>query len=392
VTLPTPPARLHRLLAFLEHHPQNLALRKDAAREACDAGQWETARQLIDAGLQAHPGDAELLALSGFTLLQAQRYDAAEETLSAALALESNAPVVRYNLAFARFMRHHHAEALELLADPTMCQALPLTLLLRARCLHHLQRHEEAIEDCRAHLIVAPHDVQTHGLLALLLQEEHRSDEAQSHIEAALSQDPKQVEALLALACGQQDMQEYDSAQLSFDRLLHAHPQCGRGWLGRALVKLSCLQFAEARHDIERAAVYLPEHVGTWHVLAWAQLMLGDIDGAERAFDRAMVLDRNFGETHGGVAVIAALQGREDDARACIKRALRLAPQSMSAQYAQLLLLQRHGKHDEAKAVLEAFLSRPLAGSDMQFRDLIAAHVKHLQARTGTDVVSRVLH
>ncbi len=129
--------------------------------------------------------------------------------------------------------------------------------------------------------------------------------------------------------------------------------------------------------------MHMPEHIGSWHVLAWIQLLQGELVAAERAFERSMTLDRNFSETHGGLAVIAALQGREEEARTSLKRALRLDPQSMSAQCARIVLLRRDGKHDEAKAVLDAFLARPVSGSDMRFRDLIATHVKYLKTGAG---------
>lgn len=51
-----------------------------------------------------------------------------------------------------------------------------------------------------------------------------------------------------------------------------------------------------------------------------------------------MALDRNYGESHGGVAVVAALLGRNSDAKASIQRALRLDPESLSAKYAQMVL------------------------------------------------------
>lgn len=375
-------ARLNRLLRFLDHDMGNVALRRDAVCEACDTGQWETARELIEVGLWLHPDEAELLALSGFVNLHAQRYADAGQELSAALANGMSAPEVRYNLAFACFMQKRYSQALELLAD-VLPEAVPLTVLLRARCLHHLQRPDEAVVCCRAHLAAAPEDAEAHGLLALLLQEQHRHEDALPHVEAALKQNPKQLEALLAVAGTQRHLHDYAAAEVSFDTLLSAYPECGRAWLGRAMIKLGHLQFEPASQDIERAAACMPEHIGTWHVLAWTRLMRGDVVAAELAFDRAMALDRNFGETHGGLAVIAALQGREADARGSIKRALRLDGQSMAAQYAEMLLLQRAGKHEQARAVLEAFMARPVAGSDMQFRDLVTAHIKHLQAREG---------
>lgn len=376
-------ARLDRLLRLLDHDTGNVALRKDAVREACDTAQWDMARELIDVGLWLHADEAELLALSGFAYLHTQRYADAEQALSAALAHGVDAPEVRYNLAFACFMQKRYSQALELSADP-LPETLPLALLLRARCLHHLQRPHEAIVCCRARLAAAPEDCEAHGLLALLLQEQHRHEEAQPHVEAALQQNPKQLEAMLAVAGTQRELHDYDAAEVSFDNVLSAYPECGRAWLGRAMIKLGHWQFEAALQDIERAAACMPEHIGTWHVLAWTQLMRGEVVTAELAFDRALLLDRNFGETHGGLAVVAALQGREADARGSIKRALRLDGQSMAAQYAEMLLLQRAGKHEQARTVLDAFMARPVAGSDLQFRDLVGLHSKYLRAREGS--------
>jgi Flp pilus assembly protein TadD len=120
--------------------------------------------------------------------------------------------------------------------------------------------------------------------------------------------------------------------------------------------------------------------------------MRGDVLSAGVAFDRALVLDRNFGETHGGLAVIACLQGREADARGSIKRATRLDPQGLSAQYARMLLLQRHGRQKEAQDLLEAVMARPVARSDMQYRDLVAAHMRFLRAAAGQNSEPSVLH
>jgi len=395
MTLPTTTpstARLERLLSYIERDATNLKLRKDAVREAIDTGQWGTARELIDAGLQAEPAEADLLALSGFAYLQAQHYGDAEQALLAALARGVNAPDLRYNIAFADFMQRRYAEALEWLTPPDVAQALPLALTLRARCLHHLGRPLEAIADCKARLIATPDDADTLGLVALLLYEQRQSDDAMENLKAALRQNPRQLEAMLALASIQADAQDPEAASASFQSLLQAHPQCGRGWLGLALLKLGRMRPDEARHDIEFAAEHLPEHIGTWHVLAWVQIMQGDVAGAEQAFERALVLDRNFGETHGGLAVIAALQGREDDAREGIRRALRLNPQGLSAHHAELLLLKRHGRDAEAKALVESVLEQPTPQGDMRYRDLVAVHMKYLEAQAAQPSGGVVLH
>ena len=135
------------------------------------------------------------------------------------------------------------------------------------------------------------------------------------------------------------------------------------------------MQLPAAKGNIELAARYLPQHIGTWHVFAWLQLIHQDVAAAEAAFQRALTLDRNFAETHGGLAVVAVLQRRDDEARASIKRALRVDSQSVSAQYAQILLLQREGHQQEADSALDTVLARPMDREGNQLRELVSAHL-----------------
>jgi Tfp pilus assembly protein PilF len=102
----------------------------------------------------------------------------------------------------------------------------------------------------------------------------------------------------------------------------------------------------------------MPQHIGSWHGLAWCQLMRGDVEAARASFEAALVLDRNFGETHGGLAVIAALQGRKQEASEAIERAQRLDRSGLSARYAQALL---DGNAQDAQA-LKALATRMLKG------------------------------
>lgn len=389
----TSTARLNRLLIFVELDASNATLRKQAIREASTIGYWDTARTLIDAGLRIHPQEPDLLALSGFAHLRAHHYDDAEEALCDALSLGLDAPELHYNLAFARFGQKRYQEALAALTAP-LADAVPLALLLRARCLHHLGRHEESIFACRAHLAIAQEDAETHGLLGLLLYEQEQADAAMPHVAAALRLNPQQLEAMLVSASLQSDSQNYDAARSLFETLLKSHPQCGRAWFGLALIELTQLHVHAAKRSIEQAAARMPSHIASWHLSAWANIMLGDILCAELAFDKALSADRNFGETHGGLALIAAMQGREVDARVSIKRALRLDPQSMSAHYAEMLLLQRAGQHDQAQKVLDAVLARPAVQAKGQYGDLVNVQVEYLRActRPEADEAHIVLH
>ncbi len=384
-------SRLTRLLSYLERDVGNIALRKDAIREACDAGEWDVARRLIEVGLQARPDDPQLLALCGFAHLQALRYLDAEAAFRQALALGLSAPDVHYNLAFAVFMQRRYEDVLGLLA-PAVLHAVPLGRVIRARCLHHLQQPEAAIADCQAYLEVAPEHAEANGLLALLLFDSNRVADARACAEAALKVNPKQLEALLALGLIQSADHDYVAAERLFRAALQGDPQCGRAWFGSSLLELQQMNIEAAARDIEIATTHMPGHIGTWHVLAWIRIVQGDVAAAQAAFENALALDRNFGETHGGLAVIAALQEREDAARAAITRAQRLDPDGMAAKYAATLLLQRAGQHEQAQAVLDSILSRPVPDSDLKYRDLITAHIKRLAARVPENSAPTVYH
>ena len=80
----------------------------------------------------------------------------------------------------------------------------------------------------------------------------------------------------------------------------------------------------------------------------------------------ALALDRNFGETHGGLAVVAALQGRRAEAEVAIRRAQGLNAQGLSGAFAQMLL-GRDVHHPEKLAeevhALVAQQQAPFGGS-----------------------------
>jgi len=180
---------------------------------------------------------------------------------------------------------------------------------------------------------------------------------------------------MLALASVQLAEGHQDAARHSFEALLAAHPDCGRGWLGLGLLELSRTDLPKARECAGVATDLMPDHIGSWHALAWSHILMRDPSAARIAFERALMLDRAFAETHGGLAVIAAMEGRETDARAGIRRALRLDAQCLSARCAEVLLLQIAGKYDVAKVVMEEVLSRPGGRDGTPYRDLLTARI-----------------
>ena len=68
--------------------------------------------------------------------------------------------------------------------------------------------------------------------------------------------------------------------------------------------------------------------------------------------DSAYALDRNFAETHGGLATIAMLDGRISEGEESMRRALRLDPKSFNGRYARSLWLESQGETEAANALM----------------------------------------
>jgi tetratricopeptide (TPR) repeat protein len=113
-----------------------------------------------------------------------------------------------------------------------------------------------------------------------------------------------------------------------------------------------------ARAAFLKAVAAMPQHIGTWHGLGWTQIVQGDLAAAHSSFNTALALDRNFAESHGGLAVVLALQSKREMAAEHAELALRLDRANLSGRYAQALL---SGEVKDASEV-QRFARRLLGG------------------------------
>jgi Tfp pilus assembly protein PilF len=136
----------------------------------------------------------------------------------------------------------------------------------------------------------------------------------------------------------------------------------------------------KARTILEHAVKAMPDHIGTWHALAWTELLMGDVNAAEKSYQSAYDLDRNFADSHGGLALIAALRGNTEKADHSVKLALKLNPQCPTALYAKSILLTDAGKTEEAEQLMTGLM----AGTPLPANASIAEFARNLRARFNT--------
>lgn len=373
--------RLERYRGFLAQDPENAGLAGEVADLHLHLGEFAEARQVLEKALASHPGHPQLLnTLASVAIASNQPVEAAK-ILQDLLQGGHDNPIIRYNLAYALVLGRHYTEARDILLPVVDDPRAPEAPVLLARCLHYLGDLDEAIERLTAFAARHPNHGEALGILSLLHLDAMHADAARTAAEQALRANADDLGALVTLGSLSLETQDDATATGYFEHALRRHPRSGRAWSGLGLAAMLRLDLDKAIEQLRHAVEHMPDHIGTWHALAWCQLMKNDIDGAKTSFERSMEIDRNFGETHGGLAVIAVLQNRPQDAEGHLKRALRLNPVSFAARFAQSLMAARN---DPAKAreIMDGILASSLAPGMEPLRDIIKRNIlKHQPKR-----------
>lgn len=341
-------SQLDRCYGFLKQDQSNPRLRAQVADLHLRLGEFDKARQILEEGIRQWPDDSGLQSRMASVAIAQNRPQEAVAILQGLQGAGADHPAVRYNLAYALVLLGRFADAGDLLVTILDCHETPNAPVLLARALHHLGKIEEAIQQLRPYLASYADDSEALGLYALLNYDGGHSAVAKEAAEKAVKLDPDNDNALVILGSLALARQDSEQANAYFRRATQRRPDNGRAWSGRGLASMMAANLKRAVNDLEQAVQHMPNHVGSWHALAWCQIQLGDLTAARESFNKTMAIDDDFAETYGGLAVIAVLQNRLYEAQNLIGQALSIDPDSFAGLFAQTLLT---AKFDRERAV-----------------------------------------
>lgn len=342
--------RLNRLNTYLAQDPDNLLLRTEIFETTLSLGDFEGAQSQLDAVQGRGVWDAAWKHRQALLLMARGHYSRAEALLRSLMASGEASPVIPYNLAYLLFIQGQFAKAERLLQSlMTSAQQMPEIVAMWLRCQHRLHHLEVGLAAFRSAEKTGQVGADAYGVASLIAIDAGHFSEAEAWSTQALGFDPRQMEALVSQGTLALNAQDAEKAKHYLQRALAINESDGRTWSAMALADMLELKLNDAVVAFQKAVTLMPEHIGTWHGLGWCQLLLKEAAAAAYSFERSLQLDRNVGESHGGLAAALALQGRKLDAQDSIERALRLDPRNLSARYAQALL---DGKTDAADVFL----------------------------------------
>lgn len=334
--------QLERSEGYLAADPSNQELLARVIDLSLAAGQHERAAGHARAALARFPGDAYFQARLGAAHLAGGRWDEAATMFEELLARHADINLA-YNLAYAYQWLGRHADAYAAMSPYSEAPGLTAAMAtLLVRTLHHLGEGERGIAFARAQMARCQGDAAFLAAASLVCLDAGDLEQAEQLSAAALAmaeaQGGAQLEALVvggSLALARADG---DAAIARFQEVLARNPREGRSWSGIGTASLLKRDLPAASQQLEQAVALMPTHIGSWHLLGWSRVLSGHLESARAAFETALGLDRNFGENHGGLAVVLALQAERQQAEAAIARAVKLDPDGLSARYAQMVL------------------------------------------------------
>ncbi|MGM9485045.1 tetratricopeptide repeat protein [Roseateles sp. NT4] len=347
-------ARLSRLLDLLSQDPRNPSLLAEIADQQLQLADWAAAKSTLTQLLELQPGDP----LSRYRLAVAERHG--NDAARARSLLQDLVDQGHSHPAILQELARSHAQLgdwglviptlISLNASELPPQECDAVRLLRLRAHHRLGDLEDAVAEARAWQTERGLDVPLQGqaAIATLLLDAQLLDEAEQLL-SSVDADVVNSHAELATANGYVELGsgQLDGALEHFAKSTQLEPQLGRAHLGRGLALATKGDVQQAIEALKTAVSVTPEHLGSWHTLAWMQLLAKDIDGAAASFEAALVRDPNFGETHGGLGLIAALRGDKQVSERYLRTALKLDSSSMNVMVARTVLERGSGSLDE---------------------------------------------
>lgn len=331
--------KLDRLVGMLQADPGNIFLRRQCVDMATSLARFDVIVQVADSALKANSVDATALFDRATGLIGRRDYRGALEALEKLESLVDQNVAVHLNAALCLYCLGEFSGArprLEFCYRSGSRDAGFLRLLVST--YHHLGATADAVAIANDNGDAAASDGALAGVYALLYLDAGDVARATHWAKTALDLNPRSIDGRVTQATLLTARAQLDDARRMLEGVLADAPSTGRAWIGLGALSLLSRDMVAAKSQISRGLEFIPSHTGSWHVLAWAHVLSGDLDAAERTFETALAADRNFSESHGGLGVIAAMRGDKVRAEQYLKAAQRLDPECVSAKFVQAVL------------------------------------------------------
>ena len=391
--------RLDRLISYLESDPDNINLAADVVGAAIALGDWNQAQLVLDQYL-SFVSESPLLKFHQSIIHIHNMAFALAEPLLETLWLEGMQDLntaYAYALVLLNLARPDEArdKLLPYLAAPNSAEFtesvnayLPQQLLL-ARCLQHLRQSDATILLINKILEYHPDNFEARCMLVQLYGDLRINDKAIALADELLSLDSDNAEANSVLGSLALDDFEFTRAEQFFNNALSRKPNSGRALLGKAVIALARQETEKADKLFADAVEFMPLHIGAAVAHGWCKIALADYTAAEAVFEKALLRERTFGETHAGLGIALFFQDRYEEAKRCLKIAKRLSlPDTISVTYLESLFTFKDVSTKQGLKTATDMVSKPFGPKNQPLFELMIS-LQHQVVREAEEKVSK---
>ncbi|MBN9417247.1 MAG: tetratricopeptide repeat protein [Candidatus Eremiobacteraeota bacterium] len=222
--------------------------------------------------------------------------------------------------------------------------------------LKGLNKTEAGVQAMQKHLRYAEDSPELQATLGLHYRSQAMTAQALKHLEASAKLSPRHVptrQALGEIYLGQGRM---DQAESHFQFMLQNQPTAS-AHLGMAECDKQQFRFAEALENFQKAAALEPQNFQIQADLGDLALQMGDHELGVRSLRSALALEPNHPEIYGLLAKAALQKGQRSEAIQALTTQLRLDPNDAFASYTLATQLRAAGQYQEAGQLLNKALA-----------------------------------
>lgn len=284
----------------------------DRANTFLRAGDAPMAERLCRQALNDFPRDANLLCLLGATLIQQNKPQEAEHTLSRATRLYNDFSRAHEGLAEVFIMQGRLQEAHESLRRAEKLEPGSASIRQKkAMVLSGLGQNDAASKEFEASFKLTPHREEL--VRGLGLQRMGNIREAETIYRGVLLKEPSNVDALRLLAGVAMRAKQWGDAEALLERALEIAPDFSMGWMDLGTARQEQDNLGGAVRAYEQVVRFDPNRPHGYVAIGTVKAMEGDHDAALAQFNKALeVHDGHFGALAGLGHVLKTVGNQEE--------------------------------------------------------------------------------
>jgi len=308
--------------------------------------------------LKTHPSDAEPYAHLGLLEARQEHYSDAVSLYRKALQLKPGMPGLRLNLGLALFkagdLKGAIPEFATLLKNspPNSAEAMRYTILL-GMAHYGLGQFAQAAPYLKTAAAADPQNLPIRLALAHSLLWSKQYSKVLDVYHEILTLDPDSAEAYMLAGEALDEMKDSSGAIEMFRKAAKAKPNEPNVHFGLGYLFWTQKQYPDAIKEFQAELANDPNHSQSMLYMADANIQMNQYADAGPLLEKAVKIDPSLGLAHLDLGILAANDGRNDDALREFLVAEKIMPEDVNVHWRLGRLYRTMGKKEAAKAELD---------------------------------------